>query len=123
MSYELLKHTDVIVAKDASASNAIDTGAGFIVGLIIPHVVETTTARVSFLTSDTLAGTYRVVTKAGTKYGFAIAIDDHALLESPIDLVGCSRFVKVVLETSGSVAVAQSTAARTITVITSSSLD
>jgi hypothetical protein len=98
----------ITIAMGQSVSGAVDLGTAFALGFIVPHVVEATTAQLSFQASDSLAGTYRTVKVGGTKLTLPIAIDDHALLSSMSDLVGV-RFLKIVAETAGGVAVVQAT--------------
>lgn len=106
----------ITIAQGQSVSAALDLGTLTAVGFIVPAVVEATTARISFLASDTLAGTYRTVTVGGSKYALTIAVNDFALLANPGDLLGV-RFLKIVAETAAGVAVAQATQADVFGVI------
>lgn len=112
----------VVVAQNASASPAFDVDAGFVIGLDVASALEATTAQVSFLTCDTLDGTYRVVYTDSTKVALPIIAGTRVMFDDKLKLIGCSRYMKIVLETGAGVAVAQATAARTFGVIAMSSI-
>jgi hypothetical protein len=116
----------ITVASGESVSAAIDLGgggsssatpgSGYPLGFICPAAIEATTARLSFLSSATLAGTYTAVKRGGTAVTLTFAVNDYGLMTNPSDLWGV-RFLKIVCETAAGVAVAQATAARVFTVI------
>jgi hypothetical protein len=105
------------VAQNASESAAISLQGQVIAGFVVPSTLEATTAQMSFKAATTAGGTYKVVKVNGTKLTLAIAVDDFALLNALTDLYGM-MFVKIVLETSGGVAVSQATADRVFEIIT-----
>lgn len=106
----------VTVAQAASASAAIDLETANAIGFVMPAVLEATTAQISFQAATTLAGTYKTVKRGGTKLTVPVLVNDFAFLTNVGDLLGI-RYLKVVLETVGGVAVAQASQAVVIEVI------
>jgi len=111
-----VSYVSLTVPIAASESDALDLDAGVAIGLVAPAALEATTAQVSFKAATSLAGTYKVVKQNGTKLTVPIAVDDFGMLYNITDLIGV-RFLKIVLETAGGVAVAQATAARVFSVV------
>ncbi len=106
----------ITVAQGQSVSAALDLDTATAVGFVVPAALEATTAQISFLAATSLTGTYKVVKQGGTKLALPIAASDFGLLVGLSDLAGI-RFLKIVCETAGGVAVAQATADRVFEVV------
>ena len=111
-----LTETTVTVAQTESESGEVDLAGAATVMIYPPAAVEATTAQMSFKVGRVTGSRAQL----NDEYGVKLVIPFTAAqpIRVPASMLPAVRFLSIVLETSGGVAVAQATAAREFTLVT-----
>jgi len=111
-----LTETTVTVAQGESESGEVDLAGAAIVTIYPPAAVEATTAQMSFKVGRVTGSRAQL----NDEYGVKLVIPFTAAqpIRVPASMLPAVRFLSIVLETSGGVAVAQATAAREFVFVT-----
>lgn len=111
-----LTETTVTVAQGESESGEVDLAGAATVMIYPPAAVEATTAQMSFKVGRVTGSRAQL----NDEYGVKVVIPFTAAqpIRVPASMLPAVRFLSIVLETSGGVAVAQATAAREFVFVT-----
>jgi hypothetical protein len=111
-----LTETTVTVAQNESESGEVDLAGAATVMIYPPAAVEATTAQMSFKVGRVTGSRAQLNDEYGVK--LVIPFTAGQPIRVPASMLPAVRFLSIVLETSGGVAVAQATAAREFVFVT-----